>query len=149
MPILRDGYRTLATITGSAISWEIISATLPALQGGGAIDQTTMANNNWRTAWGKTLKTFGTITLRVAYDMAVYTQIRDIIGVNKHIVLTAPDGAQLTFYGFVDNFTPEENREGERPEATVEIIPTNLSTAAPPVLTGPVLTTGTTTTVAP
>jgi hypothetical protein len=45
----------------------------------------------------------------------------------------------------VNKFSPDALKEGERPEATIEFIPSNLSTANPPVEVAPVLVTLTTT----
>jgi hypothetical protein len=72
--------------------------------------------------------------------------MQNILGSNRQIVITFPDGATFTFYAVVNKFTPDALKEGERPQATLELIPSNLSTAATPAEIGPVLVNATTTT---
>jgi hypothetical protein len=146
MPILKDGFKTLVSIGGITAVFEEISVTPPAADSGGAIDQTTMRNSRYRTKLGKSLVTLDTISLKVAYDPKTYAQVIPILGSNRAIVLTFPDGSTLTFYAIVSKFTPDEVSEGERPEATIELEPSNLSTAATPVEIAPVFATGTTAT---
>lgn len=149
MPLLRDGWKSLITISGISALFEEIELTPPGLDSTGTIDQTTMRNNAWRTAIGKGLRTLTSFSVKVAYDPAVYPQIRDILGRNRHIVITFPDGSTLTFYAIVDKFTPDALKEGERPEATIEFMPSNLTTSSPPAEFSPIFATGTTTTTAP
>lgn len=146
MPILKDGFKTLVAIGGITAVFEEIEVTPPAADSGGAIDQTTMRNSRYRTKLGKSLVTLDTITIKVAYDPKTYAQIIPILGSNRAITLTFPDGSTLTFYAIVSKFTPDALKEGERPEASLELEPSNLSTAATPVEIAPVFATGTTAT---
>lgn len=143
---LSDGFKTLITITGITATFEEIELTSPELDAGGEIDQTTMRNTRWRTKIGKQLATLGTLSVKVAYSVAAYTQLSGILGTNRHVVVRFPDTSTLTFYAFLNKFTPGDFKEGERPEGTLEFIPTNLNTANPPVETAPVLVTNTTVT---
>lgn len=146
MALQKDGFKTLVTIAGISAVFEEIGVTPPALDAGGSIDQTTMRNTRWRTAQGKSLITLGNFSVRVAYDARAYAQIVPILGSNRFITVTFPDNSTLTFYAIIDKFTPDESVEGERPEATIEFIPSNLTTANPPAESAPVFATGTTTT---
>lgn len=154
MPKLADGFKTLIAITGISALFEEIEVTPPELDAGGVIDQTTMRNNRYRTNLGKALITLGPVSVTVAYDPAVIGQMHNILGSNRHIQITFPSGATLSFYAVVNKFSPEALKEGERPQATLELIPSNMSTAATPLEIAPVFATGTTattttTTIAP
>jgi len=146
MPLLKDGYKTLISISGITALFEEIEVTPPGLDSGGAIDQTTMRNSRYRTKLGKALVSLDTVSIKVAYDSRVYGQVINILGSNRAITITFPDGSTLVFYAIVSKFTQDALKEGERPEATLELEPSNLSTAATPVEVAPVFTVGTTAT---
>ncbi len=144
MVMLRDGYKTLITITGVSGTFEEIEVSPPELDAGGSIDQTTMRNVRWRTFIGKSLITLGEFSVKVAYSAHMYNQVLASIGRNLHVMVTFPSGNTLSFYAILDKFTPDTLTEGERPEATLSFIPSNLTTAAIPVEFTPVLSTVTT-----
>lgn len=146
MPKLHDGFKTLISIGGITALFEEIEVTPPALDSTGAIDQTTMRNGRYRTKLGKSLITLDRVSVTVAYDPKVIGQMHNILGSNRLITITFPEGSTLLFYAIVDKFTPEALREGERPQATLELEPSNMSTANPPVEVAPVFATGTTAT---
>ena len=130
---LDDGYQTLVTLgiySGSGVTilfWEK-SVTPPAVEGGGEIDVTLMANVKYRTKWPKSLKTLGNVSMTVAYDPEIFNDLgmvsADILNVNNLITVTLPDKSTIAFYGFINSFTPGELVEGEQPTAEIEIIPT-------------------------
>ncbi|MFN7318246.1 MAG: hypothetical protein ACK5S6_01940 [bacterium] len=144
MVMLRDGFKTIITITGVSGTFEEIEVSPPELDAGGSIDQTTMRNTRWRTFIGKSLVTLGEFSVKVAYSAHMYDQMLAVLGRNRHIVVTFPSGNTLSFYAILDKFTPDTLTEGERPEATITFIPSNLTTAVPPVEFSPVLSTVTT-----
>lgn len=144
--LLSDGYRTTITVAGITPVFEEIEVTPPGLDAGGVIDQTTMRNSRMRTALGKALVTLSSCSIKVAYDPTTYAQIFAVLGSNRAITVTFPDNDTLLFYAVVDKFTPDALKEGERPEATLEFTPSNLTTANPPVEVSPVFATGTTVT---
>ena len=146
MPKLQDGFKTLISIGGVTGFFEEIEVTPPALDSTGAIDQTTMRNSRYRTKLGKSLITLDRVTVTVAYDPKVIGQMHNVLGSNRFVTITFPDGSTLGFYAIVDKFSPEALREGERPQATLELEPSNMSTANPPVEVAPVFATGTTAT---
>ncbi len=74
-----------------------------------------------------------------AYDPVVYTDILALINAPGGVTVHFPDGSTLDFYGYIKKFEPAALKEGEQPEATVTIVPTNYDPAnhveASPVLT--------------
>lgn len=146
MPKLHDGFKTLIAIGGVTGFFEEIEVTPPALDSTGGIDQTTMRNSRYRTKLGKSLITLDTVTVKVAFDPKVIGQMHNVLGSNRYITITFPEGSTLGFYALVNKFTMDALKEGERPEATLELEPSNMSTANPPVEIAPVFATGTTAT---
>ena len=144
--LLSDGFKTTISITGITPVFEEIEVTPPGLDSGGVIDQTTMRNSRMRTALGKALVTLSSCSVKVAYDPATIAQVYAILGSNRAITVTFPNNDTLLFYAVVDKFTPDALKEGERPEGTLELTPSNLTTASPPVEAAPTFATGTTVT---
>jgi len=99
--------------------------TPPGVSGGGENDTTTMINDAWRTKSPKQLKTLAPASFVAAYDPAVYDEIVAMVNVNQSIVITFPDASTLTFWGWMDEFTPNAITEGEQPTANITIIPSN------------------------
>lgn len=137
-----DGHST--TIEFSAESsadalmlWEK-TVTPPGLEGGGANETTTMRNVLYRTKSPKKLITLVDSSVKVAYDPEVITNLLTIINTNNQITITYPDGSTVVFWGWLDSFIPDPLVEGEQPEATVVIIPSNQNDSL--VETAPVFT---------
>lgn len=143
---LKDGYSTKVTLSLNT-TIELWEKTVkpPGIDGGDAIQQTTMHNTTWRTFASRGLLTLTEHTFKAAYDPSIYTSILSMINVQKVgtsaqvITVTFPDGSTLAFYGYVKMFEPDEHQEGTQPEATVTITPTNYdpvnNVEAAPVLT--------------
>lgn len=126
MTILHDGYQTLITFAlNPAVTFKEISITPPGLDGGDAIDTTTMHNVKWRTMQPKALITMTESSLTVAYDPVFLDEANAMLNLNQLITLTFPDGSTWEFYGFLKNFTPGQHTEGERPTADCTVVCTN------------------------
>lgn len=123
---LPDGYQSLVTFeTDADIElWEK-TVTPPGIDGGDAVESTTMHNTTWRTFHPRNLKTLTEHSFTAAYDPDVYDQIVALCNVETTITVLFPDGSTLAFYGYLKNFEPSEMSEGEQPEATVTVQPTN------------------------
>lgn len=125
---LNDGFKTLVdfvdTNVGGVIIWEK-RVKPPGMIGGGANDTTTMRNTRWRTKQPKNLLDLSEMTCTIAYDTLVYRDLISALQVNQQIVITWPDFAQLFFWGWLDEFQPNEIVEGAQPEAEIKIIPSN------------------------
>jgi hypothetical protein len=137
---LRDGFSTKPTASsGLARLWNV-DLQPPAIDGGGEIDVTNMANTAWRTRVPKTLKTCDKMNFSAAYSPGAYSDMLAAISVNQAFTVTFPDGATLVFYGWINSFKPGKLEEGKQPRADVEIIPSNLNGTTE---TAPVMTPGT------
>jgi hypothetical protein len=123
---LGDGYQTLLAFASkpSIQLWEK-AVKPPGIDGGDGIDTTTMHNQVWRTKDTKHLKTLSESTMTVSYDPDSYNDILTLINKNDSITAHFPDGSALAFYGVLQKFEFGDLKEGEFPEATVSIYPTN------------------------
>ncbi len=137
---LKDGYSSLVTFaTDPDVSlWEK-RITPPGIDGGEAIEQTTMHNTAWRTFAPRGLKTLTEFTFTAAYDPDAINQLYALVNVETTVTVRFPDGSTLAFYGYLQKMEPEELTEGEQPELTVTVTPTNFDhvnkVEAAPVLT--------------
>ena len=138
MARLNDGYQTLLSpsLDSDIKFWEK-EVTPPGISGGEAIDTTTMHNSTWRTFAPRALKTLTEISMQAAYNPVVYDDVLPLINVNQLWTLFFPDGSTLEFWGYLKEFTPGANKEGEQPTADLKIQPTNLNNANPQVETAP------------
>ena len=143
MSIQTDGFSTTIAFAESA-SGVLLSTLLkekevtpPGVSAGGENDTSTMRNTTYRTKQPKSLKTLMNSSFVAAYDVAAYDELIATIGVNQLITITFPDAETLAFWGWLDEFVPNNNVEGEQPTANVTIIPSNQNSAGvetPPVL---------------
>jgi hypothetical protein len=150
MSFLHDGYSTLISFDlAPSVKFKEKTVTPPGLDGGGAIETTTMRSVKWRTMQPKALITLTECTLSASYDPEVYDDILAMLNQNQEITIEFPDLSTYLFWGWVDKFEPEELSEGEFPTATVTIQPSNEDNSGnevDPVYTAPPSTTSTTTT---
>jgi len=127
--MLEDGYQTKITFSGAGSQIDVYldekEVTPPGIIGGGGIDQTTMRNETYRVSLPKSLKSMSPATVVGAYDPDAYTEILEAINVNQEMVITFPDGSTLTFWGWLDEFSPNALTEGDQPTASMTIIPSN------------------------
>ena len=119
---LDDGFSTIITLENLPnVKLFEKTVTPPGMTAGGPIDTTTMQNVAWRTSSPKQLKSLTPAQAEVAYATDAYPEIFAQIGVVQLITITFPDQAYLTFYGWLEEFTPGANTEGEQPTATISI----------------------------
>lgn len=124
--MLKNGYRSLITVAldPDIDFWER-TVKPPGLDGGDPINTTTMHNTTLRTFSPSALTTMTPCTVTVAYASAAFEQIQAILNKPTTITLTLPDGGTVAFYGYVHIFEPNDLSEGNLPEATLTIQPTN------------------------
>lgn len=135
-----EGFRSLVTFSldRNLAIWEI-SNKPPGVDGGDAIDITTQHNVTWHTMAPRTLLKLEPVTITCAYDPDAYSKIiTHLVNVNGQITFLYPDGSTLAFWGWLQKFEPSELKEGEFPQASVTITPSNYDDAnhveAAPVL---------------
>jgi hypothetical protein len=137
---LRDGYPTTINLSGAGVTfWEKTVQPI-GIDGGEPIDTTTMRNESVRTKAPRHLYDVTPIQINAAYDPTVYTTILAQININQQIVTTMPDGATITWWGYLQKFIPEVNEEGKEPMAAITLVPTNVN--ASDIETIPVLAAG-------
>lgn len=123
---LDDGFSTLIAFADDPdVSFWEKTVQPPGVDGGDAIETTTMHNSTWRTMAARQLKTLTEVAVTAAWDPLVYDQIVALVNVEGLITVHFPDTSTLDFYGFLKDFVPGDNVEGEQPEADITIIPTN------------------------
>lgn len=138
--MLNDGFSTkIAFQSDPDVSFWEKTVQPPGIDGGDAIEITTMHNTTWRTMVPRALKTLTEITGTAAYDPNVVNNVNSLINVNNDITVHFPDGSTLDFYGYLKSVEFGENTEGEQPELTYTIVPTNYDNVNR-VEAGPVLT---------
>jgi len=113
----------------------------PGVEGGDPIDTTTMHNTTYRTMASQRLITTTAITITAAYDPEVKDQIiANLVNQEGSITIHYPDGSTEDFFGYLQTFEPQPHVQGEPPEATITVVPTNNDpadgTEQGPVLTG-------------
>jgi len=133
-----DGHSTRLTFAADADVniWEK-AIQPPALSGDGPIDTTTFLNTTYRTRAPKSLLSLEEMTFTAAYDPSVYNDMIAMLNTNQLVTITFSDASTLAFYGYVDEFAPQEVAEGEQPEAECTVIPTlqNAGVETAPVFT--------------
>lgn len=123
---LEDGYRSLITIAADVDInlWEIAVGT-PGIDGGDAIETTTMHNDDWRTFSPRDLMTLTEFTFTFAYDPQCYTECQNAVNLRTTITRSFRDGSTVAFYGFLKGIEFDPAVEGEMPTGTATIVPTN------------------------
>jgi len=124
MSYLNNGYQTLISFSSNpTVHLKEKTVTPPGVDGGDAVDTTTMRNTTWRTRQPRTLKTMTEASFTASYDPVIYNELITMINVLQQITITFPDGSELMFWGWLRVVTPGENTEGEQPtvSATIEI----------------------------
>lgn len=123
-----DGFSTLIAFAADPdVSFWEKTVKPPGIDGGDAIETTTMHNTTWRTMAARQLKTMTNITGTCAYDPVVYDQIVALCNVEGEFTVHFPNGDTLDVYGYLKSFEPQDNEEGSQPEANFEIVCTNVN----------------------
>lgn len=137
MALLVDGYKTTINLTADLVVLEI-EVTPPAIDGGEPIPQDHMQSGFLSIFFPRKRRRLAPFTLMVAWNSFAYNQITQsvtpnavagmIASVNKNqsMTITFSDGATLSFWGFVSKFEPGTMKDGERPTATLTIVPSLL-----------------------
>lgn len=123
---LPDGFRSLITFDRDPdIEFFEKSVQPPGIDGGDAIDTTTMHNVAWRTFRARKLKTMTPFSCKVAYDPLVFSSINNLINQEGTVTIRFADGSTIAVFAYLKSFEPSELQEGQFPEATINVVPTN------------------------
>lgn len=128
MSLLKEGHPTLISFSlNPSVKFYEKTVTPPGYDGGGINDTTTMRNVEYRTRQPKVLKTLTEMSGTAAYDSDVMdpAEVLAMVNINQEITITYSDGAEFTFWGWLNEFKPNEVKEGEQPTANFTIIPSN------------------------
>ena len=121
-----DGFSTKIAFAADAnVSFWEKTVTPPGVEGGDAIETTTMHNVTWRTMAARKLRTLTDASITVMYDPWVFDQIVALVNIEGEITVHFPNGDTLDFWGFLKSFVPGELVEGSPPEAEITIVCTN------------------------
>lgn len=136
---LDEGFSTKVTLArNTTVSiWEK-TIKPPGVDGGEAVETTTMHNLTLRTMAPRVLKTMTPMTFKGIYDPNLYNQLFSIVNVRDTITVKFSDNSTLAFWGYVQKFEPAEISEGAPCEADITIVPTNTDLSG--VEQAPVLT---------
>lgn len=138
--MLERGYSTKITFAANpTVSFWEKSIQPPGVDGGDAIDITTMHSVTWRNMAPASLKTLSECSVTAAYDPNLYNQALDLVNVETTVTITFPDASTLAFYGFLQKIEFSEISEAEFPECTLTIFASN-NDPVNSVLAAPVLT---------
>lgn len=126
--LLENGYQSLITFaTDSDVALFEKSTTPPAIDGGEAIDITTMFNLVAKTKAPQALYDLSDGQMTCGYNPAVYDGIIALVNLIAGQTITQhfPDGSSLAYFGYLKSFAPAALTNGTFPEATVTIVATN------------------------
>lgn len=123
---LDDGYQTLIAFSElpTLDIWEK-DVQPPGIDGGDAIETTTQHNADYRTMAPRQLLTMTEHTITAAYDPGAYSELFSLINVSQMITVIFPDGSTLDYYGYIKGVEFSPLVEGEQPEMTITVVPTN------------------------
>lgn len=97
----------------------------PGIDNGDDIDTTTMWNEDFRTHMPRQLNDLTEHTIVAAYDPCVYTDLLALTGVCDNITVYFPDNSTLSYWGYIKNVEFSPLVDGEQPEVTITVQPTN------------------------
>lgn len=128
---LWNGFRTKITFKRyPAVSlWEM-SVKPGGLNGGSAINTSTMHNVSRVTKQPQSLVEGGQITGKAAYDPAVRTTIEDMVNVEDTITITYPDGTTESIFGYLMSVEFDELQMGTFPTLSFTVEQTSWDPAA-------------------
>jgi hypothetical protein len=123
---MEEGHPTIVTISANTtVSFWEVSVKPPGIDGGDAIDTSTMQNLAWRTFAARVLKTLTEASVTAQYNVAGIQQILAITNQPATVTIHFPGGAKMAFYGYLRTWDPADINEGDPPTSTIAIQPTN------------------------
>lgn len=124
--MIGDGFGSLIVFAKDRdIQFREVGVTPPGVETDDPTDTSTHHNVKWRTFHPRQLARMTPAKATVNYDPAVYVAIVAALNRQDTITVVFPDGATLAFYGYLSKFEPNELKEGQKPEANIEVVVTN------------------------
>ena len=121
--MMENGFSITIDI-GDDISFYEVTVKPPGIQVG-SIPITTQRNVEWRTFAAKILKTLTETVVKGGYNPAQYDEIESILGDNRLITVNFPDGSKVKFWGWLDEWDPDELAEGTFPQTSLKFVASN------------------------
>jgi hypothetical protein len=137
---------TTLTFTGTGVSFTLdwVTITPAPLEGGEAIDTTSLANTQFKTSMPQTLISCGDLTFSGELNADALDDAVDSI--NKEataVVVVGNGGGTFTYYGYLKSVTPGSLTAGEKATMDGVFAVTNtVTTAYVPTETAPTFATG-------
>jgi len=132
------------TLTLGSATMEFVTLSAPGLDGGEALDATTLSNTEWMTRLPQTLKDVPNMSFTGNFIPSEWDSWEAEINVNQSIVISfeyqTVDLDSITFWGYLKSFTPDAGEVGTTWRASSEIVATNMNSSY--VETGPVYAAG-------
>lgn len=124
---IKDGHRTtLAFALDPDVSFWEKTGKPPGVDGGDAVEQTTMHNDALQTFAPQKLKRMTEVTGKAAVDAKVIPQLIALCNVEGSITAHLPAADSVDFFGFLKSFDFDEFERGKQPEGTYTIVVTNV-----------------------
>jgi hypothetical protein len=124
---------TLTIGSGINLCWVTLAALGASVE---TLDATCLSNSTWTTKKPSLLKDVPDLSFTAKFDPAELAGIRGEVGVNQLLVLTYPDASTDTFWGYLQDFTPDAGAVSTVWEMSGTIVVSNMNGSD--VETGPV-----------
>lgn len=119
---LKDGHSTVVSFTTPAnVKFSELTVQPPGYTLGGGIPTTGMRNTRVRTQAPKKLVSVGASKITAKYNPVALEDCYALLGVNQLITITHPDNSTTAAWGWLEEFVPGENEEGNLPIADLLI----------------------------
>jgi hypothetical protein len=120
---LKNGFRSKITIRQdpAIILWEK-AVTPPGVDGGAPVEVGNMFSVKWNPQVPRGLATMTPARMTCAYDPKVFNNIVAAVNREDIITLTFPNNDTLAFFGYLQQFIPNEISDGNQPTASVTLI---------------------------
>jgi hypothetical protein len=137
--VSKDGFGSFLTVAGvPQLNIFEKDTGVPGMDGGDPVDTSTHHNEAYRTFAPRSLVTLTPFQVVAAYDPCVYDDLLALINIEKEMTTTFFDTSTLAFFGYIQTVEFSGLVDGEQPEMTITIVPTNYDpddcTEAGPVL---------------
>lgn len=122
-----DGFGSFITFSGLAqLNIFEKDTGVPGMAGGDPVDTSTHHNVAYRTKSPRSLVELTSFQVVAAYDPCVYDDLLAIVNIEKTITTTFPDASTLAFFGYLQTVEFSALKDGEQPQLTLTIMPTNV-----------------------